>query len=139
MRRSASANCGASPTKCARLRINSSRLLDQYNTAIGVGLATDPLPAGVSVEVSNVEFWQPNDEHPGEIGDDEFASTDTVQDADGTFSCRDHWVANPNYPANDPNPQILAPKADNRLQRVTVSVHADTYDRTLVIVKRIFQ
>ena len=89
--------------------------------------------------VSEVEFWQPNDAQPGEVGDEEFVSKNAVHDADGNASCQDHWVANPNYPATDPNPQILAPKADNRLQRVTVSVHADTYDQSLVIIKRVFQ
>jgi hypothetical protein len=111
---------------------------DQYSAALDTAGTGDPLPAGVTVAISEVEFWQPDEGNAGAIGDDQFVARTQVHDAAATLTCTDRWVANPAYPA-DPNPQILLPKSDNDLQRITVVVDAGTFHQGLTVTKRVFQ
>jgi type II secretory pathway pseudopilin PulG len=127
--------------------VNYTHAVDATPDALsGPGNTTvDPLPVGVTYQITKVEYWQPDAAHPGQVSDAQFVSAADYRDpASSNATCTDRLVDNPDFDAGQPesadNPKkTLAPKVDSFLQRVTITVNTGTFEGTLVVIKREFQ
>jgi hypothetical protein len=108
-----------------------------YNTSDALRDDVAALPPGITVTVTDVEFWVPApDTGPGDSVEhaavEEFVPID-----DPAMDRCDAEVADPDNPGEFiPNPNALD---DNRLQRLTLEARVGAYAREVTVLKRWFE
>jgi prepilin-type N-terminal cleavage/methylation domain-containing protein len=107
-----------------------------YNTSNALRDDLAALPAGMTIGVTNVEFWVPPADPDPEAPRpptvvDEFVPIDDP----GIDSCDIVEIDDP----ENPGETIQLPRDDNRLQRLTLQAEVGAYTREVTVVKRWFE